>query len=70
MDPSPEAEASRYRREAEHLRRVVELIEDERLREQLLLFAQQYEAVAELIEQELRLVPPISQEPPMVRVHC
>jgi len=36
MQVEPEAEASRYRREAEHLRHAVELISDERLREQLL----------------------------------
>ena len=47
--------ASKYRREAEHLRHAVELIADHRLREQLLGFAGQYDAAAVAIEQELRL---------------
>ena len=55
MDPDPEAEASRYRREAEHLRRASELIADERLREQLIGIAQQYEAAAASLQQELPL---------------
>jgi hypothetical protein len=53
MHTDPEAAASRYRRQAEHLRHAVELIADERLREQLLSFAQQYERTAAAIEQEL-----------------
>lgn len=55
MDPDPAAEASRYRREAEHLRRAIELIEDKRLRDQLLGIAQQYEAAAASLQQELQL---------------
>ena len=55
MATHPEVEASRYRREAEHLRHAVEMIEDARLREQLLSIARQYDAVAGSIEQELRL---------------
>ena len=47
--------AIKYRREAEHLRHAVEMIDDERLREQLLGFARQYDAAAGSIEQELRL---------------
>jgi hypothetical protein len=55
MDPEPGAQAARYRRQAEHLRQAVQLIADERLREQLLSFAQQYEIAAAAIEQEIRL---------------
>ena len=55
MEPDPEAQASQYRREAEHLRHAVEMIADDRLREQLLGFARQYEAAAVSIEQEMRL---------------
>lgn len=55
VQADPEAHASRYRREAEHLRQAVEMIEDARLREQLLSFARQYDAAAMAIEQELRL---------------
>ena len=47
--------ASKYRRQAEHLRHAVELIEDARLREHLLSIALQYDASAVSIEQELRL---------------
>jgi len=46
MQTDPETAASRYRREAEHLRHAVELIHDEGLREQLLSFAHQYETTA------------------------
>ena len=55
METAPEATASQYRRETEHLRHAVELIEDARLREQLLSIARQYDAAAGSIEQELRL---------------
>jgi len=54
MQTDPEAIARQYRREAEHLRHAVELIEETRLREQLLAFARQYDAAAASIEQELR----------------
>src|SRR3954447_17981105 len=47
--------ARKYRRQAEHLRYVVELIEDARLREQLLSITRQHDAAAGSIEQELRL---------------
>ena len=47
--------ARKYRRHAEHLRYVVELIEDARLREQLLSITRQHDAAAGSIEQELRL---------------
>jgi hypothetical protein len=55
METDSEATARRYRREAEHLRHAVEMIEDARLREQLLSIAQQYEAAAAAIDQQLRL---------------
>ena len=54
MQTNPAAIASQYRREAEHFRHAVEMIEDERLREQLLGFAREYEAAADSIERELR----------------
>src|ERR1044071_3609784 len=50
MPDDGEAMAIKYRREAEHLRHAVEMIDDERLREQLLGFARQYDAAAGLIE--------------------
>src|SRR2546423_11812749 len=55
METDPEATASQYRREAEHLRHAVELIEDARLRAQLLSIARQYDAAAGSIEQERRV---------------
>ena len=55
METDPEATASQYRREAEHLRHAVEMIEDARLRAQLLSIARQYDAAAGSIEQEWRL---------------
>src|SRR5947207_1158939 len=55
METDPEATASQYRRQAEHLRRAVEMIEEARLREQLLSIARQYDAAAGSIEQGLRL---------------
>jgi len=55
MQTDPELLASHYRREAEHLRRAVEIIEEAGLREQLLSIAQQYDAAAGSLEQELAL---------------
>jgi predicted metal-dependent hydrolase len=57
METRPETTALRYRREAEHLRHAVEMIDEVKLREQLLSIARQYDAAAGSIEQELRLKP-------------
>ena len=57
MHTDPEAQANKYRREAEHLRHAVELIYDPDLREQLLSFARQYNAAAVAIEREVKLKP-------------
>jgi hypothetical protein len=46
METDPEATPTQYRREAEHRRHAVEMIEDARLLEQLLSFARQYDVPA------------------------
>jgi hypothetical protein len=55
MQADPQSQANRYRRQAEHLRRAVELIVEAGLREQLLSIALQYETAAASIEEHLRL---------------
>ena len=53
METESRTRARRYRHEGQQLRDAVELIQDERLREQLLTIATQYDAAAEAIEQQL-----------------
>jgi hypothetical protein len=55
MQTAPESRASNYRRESEHLRHAAEVIEEAGLREQLLSIAEQYDAAAASLEQELPL---------------
>ena len=48
-----QSRAEQYRREAAEIRKAAEIVQDEGLRQQLLSFADQYEAVATSIEVEI-----------------
>ena len=71
--PMPEiashsGEAASYRREAAEIRAILDSIRDERFRDQLLEIAEQYEAVAAVIE-KARSLEELRQDAPADRSH-